>query len=263
MDGEVPDAEGAEHVAHRVVGLDDAPGVVGPLVEEEPVAEAEDLAVAGGRDLDVVELLARVGGALEVLAPGLDPLEGAAEPLGDEGDEEVLRVDRALGAEAAADVGRRHPDPVGRFAQRLGEDALEPVRDLRRAPDGEAAARVGNGEHAPRLERHPRAALDADPPAHDHGRGGEGALDVADRDPELDRHVVAEIGVDHGRRSREAALDVGDGGERLPVDLDKVARVLGEVAVRGHDDRDGLADVPDGPGGERVLRRRLDREAHP
>ena len=48
--------------------------------------------------------------------------------------------------------------------------------------------------------------------------------------------------------------DVDDGGQRLPVDLDALGRVLGTGPRVGHDHRHDLADVADAMGGERVLR---------
>ena len=58
----------------------------------------------------------------------------------------------------------------------------------------------------------------------------------------------------HARIAR--APRVGDDGQRLPVDLDQLERVLGEVAARGDHEGDRLADVADYTGGERRLQAR-------
>ena len=54
-----------------------------------------------------------------------------------------------------------------------------------------------------------------------------------------------------GRRD----LGVDDGDERLVVDLDELAGVLGEVAVLGDDERDGVADEAHVVAGEEPQRR--------
>ena len=58
---------------------------------------------------------------------------------------------------------------------------------------------------------------------------GEGALDV----PVAERAIRDDL----------AGVRVGDGVERLQVELDQLERVLGDVAVTGDDDRERLAGV--------------------
>src|SRR5207245_4521380 len=93
-------------------------GVVG-----EAVAQGEETPLAVERDRDLVDLLARVIGRAQVLLAVLDPAHGPSEPERTEGDEEVLGIELATGAEAAADVELDEADPLFGPAQQPGEDA--------------------------------------------------------------------------------------------------------------------------------------------
>ena len=209
-----------------------------------------------------MKLLPRVGRALQVLPPGLDPLHGAVEPGRDHGDQDVLLVDGGLRPEAAPDLGRDDAQLVRREIEHLAERALEPVRHLRRGPDGEAAAaRGGLGDNAPRLHRHPRVAGHADPGAHADGRARQRALRVPDPHREGDAHVVAPLRVEEGCAGCQPRLDVDDGRQGLVLDLDQLEGVLRRVGVGGDDHRDRLADVADPLVSQRELRGRLQVEA--
>ena len=61
--------------------------------------------------------LARVVGGHEVLAPRLDPLHGPAELHRGQRHEDVLRVELAADAEAAADVDLGEPERAQRDAE--------------------------------------------------------------------------------------------------------------------------------------------------
>ena len=78
---------------------------------QEARLEREDPAVVARADAHVVDLLALVRGADEVLAPVLGPLDRHPEPAGGERDEDLLGIELDdLDAEAAADVGRDDVD---------------------------------------------------------------------------------------------------------------------------------------------------------
>ena len=53
----------------------------------------------------------------------------------------------------------------------------------------------------------------------------------------------------------DGLFGIGDGGQFLVVDFDEVGGVARDVAVRGHDDGDGMADVVDAVLGEEVMMR--------
>ena len=148
--------EGSEHVAHRVVGLHDAPGVVHALVEEEAVVQGKDDPITRRGEPDVVELLPRMGRALEMLPTHLHPLDGSAQARGDHRDQDVLGIDGALGAESAAHIGRDHPHPMGSQAELVDQSLLHEMRELGRGPHGDTAvARVRDGENGAGLEGMP------------------------------------------------------------------------------------------------------------
>jgi hypothetical protein len=75
-------------MAHRGVGLDHAPRVVRALIEQA-VADSEDRSIGRGRQLSVVELLARVGGGGEALPTRLDPPDRTAEVSNHGGDQDL------------------------------------------------------------------------------------------------------------------------------------------------------------------------------
>ena len=86
------------HDARRV-GAD-----IGALVVEIAVVDGEDDAVVVDRGADPVQLLARMIGRDQMLAPVLDPFHRAVEPLGGDADQHVLGIELAANAEAAADM---------------------------------------------------------------------------------------------------------------------------------------------------------------
>ncbi len=205
------DTKGAEHVTHRVVRLHDAPGVVHALVEEEAVVQGENDAVPRRGQPHVVQLLPRMGRALQMLPARLHPLDGPAEPHGGHGDQHVLGIDGALGAESAAYVGRDHPHPVSSEAEPVDQGLLHEVRELGGGPHGDAAVTpVRDGEHGAGLEGHARVALHGDALRDDHRRVPERGLRVPDLGREAHREVVGPVVVNAGRVRTDAGLDVHD-----------------------------------------------------
>ena len=83
-----------------------------------------------------MELLARVSGAAEMLAPGLNPFDRAADPERCQSNDELFGIDVLFDAEAAADVRRNHPHRCFRQLQHVAKRAAQCVRPLGRRPDG-------------------------------------------------------------------------------------------------------------------------------
>ena len=134
------------------------------------------------RDPRPVDLLAVVARGGEVLAPPLDPLHGPPEAEGDGRHEELLVIDGALRAEAAAHVGGEHPHLLGRDPEDHGHGVAHEVGILGGRPDDQQAGLgVPVGEDAARLDRHGRDPRMAELFLDDQVGGGEGPLDVADR----------------------------------------------------------------------------------
>jgi hypothetical protein len=82
----------ADQVRDGVVRQHHAPHVVGAEIEPDAIAHREDRTVAPGRERDRVHLVARVRGAIHMLAPALDPFHGPAEHTRRDRDQRVLRV---------------------------------------------------------------------------------------------------------------------------------------------------------------------------
>jgi hypothetical protein len=75
--------------------MHDARGVgahIGALVVKITVVDCEDAAFAVDRRANAMELLARVVGSDQVLAPVLDPLHRPVEPHGGDADQHILRI---------------------------------------------------------------------------------------------------------------------------------------------------------------------------
>src|SRR5258706_10759106 len=93
MDGGVVDHAGADRIPC-------------PAIDNEAVAQRKNAAVAVEADLDVVQLVARMTRADQMLAAVLDPLHRPPQPARQERNQQVFRIDGPLEAEAAADVER-------------------------------------------------------------------------------------------------------------------------------------------------------------
>ena len=233
----------SEQVRHRVVGQDDAPGVVGAQIEPDAVAHAQHRPVAPRGDLDLVHLVARVAGRHHVLAAVLRPLDGPARDNGGRRDQQVLGIARRLGAEATAHIGGDDANLVGRQTERRDEPLLDEVDDLGRVPRRQRfVARVPLGDHAARLDRHAHVALDLEALLHRDVGLGERRGGIAEAGLEEDGDVVAPLRVDDLRPRLGARDHLRDDGQRLVLDLDQLAAVFSERATGGQDHRHDLAD---------------------
>ncbi len=230
---------------------------VGAEIGDEPVAQRDDRAVAAHADLDLVVLLPRVVGRHQVLATILDPLHRPAQAHRRPRHHEVLGIELAAHAEAAAHLELEEVDQVLRMAEQVGEHPPVEVRHLGHAPQGEhARPRIVRGREPPRLHRDAGVALDGEALGETPLGGRERVCRIAGaRHQPLDD--VAAGGRMEDRHARIArAARVGDDGQRLPVDLDELERVLGEVAAGGDHEDNRLADVPDHARRERRLQAR-------
>ena len=140
-----------------VVGDADADRVPRAAIDEEIVAQREDMAVIVKADLDIVQLVARMAGAQQMLLPLLDPAHRPPEQAGEKRDQQVFGVDMALAAEAAADIERQAAHPRLGQAEERGGFAAHPMHHLRRGPDRHRiGARIVGADDAAALHRHRR-----------------------------------------------------------------------------------------------------------
>ena len=94
------------------------------------VAQCEDAAVIVEPDFDVVQLIARMRRADQVLTPVFDPAHRPPKFACEERDQQVFGVDMALAAEATADVERDAANPRLRQTQECSGFAAHPMNYL-------------------------------------------------------------------------------------------------------------------------------------
>ena len=157
---QVLDLVGAGQVDGGVVGDAGPDRVPGAAIDDVVVADREDMAVIVKADLDIVPLVARMGRAHQVLAALLDPAHRPAEPAREERDQQVLGVDMALAAKAAADIERDAAHPRLGQAEQRGGLAPHPMHHLGRGPDRRrVGARIVGADDAAALHRHGGVAV--------------------------------------------------------------------------------------------------------
>ena len=134
---------------------------IGALVVEVEVVDRQDAAVGVDRRADAVELLARMIGGDQVLAPVLDPFHRPAETHGGDADQHVLGIELAADAEAAAHMRFVHVDRGGRALEHARQQLAIAVRHLGGAVQLEDVARgIVAADGAARLQRHAGMAAD-------------------------------------------------------------------------------------------------------
>ncbi len=207
---------------------------------------------------------------LDAMVAGVDVGDEALEAVGDEFDRplEQLRqrrrrhlvgIDVHLDAERAADVLGDDAHLVLFETEVLGEQVLRHVRRLRALIDGQALlARIPVGDDGARLVGDAGVAAEHERRL-DHRVGvGKALVGIADVERALERQIVAELGMDHRRFRVERRFRIGHRGERLVIDANQRAGILG-FGARAGDDRAHRFALPAGAlDGDGVLRRRFD-----
>ena len=173
----------------------------------------------------------------------------------------LLRIERRLGAEAAADQRRDHPDRFQVALEQIGQGAAAKMRRLRRGPDRQhVGGRIVARQHGAALQGHRRAAMQMHLLLEHMRRVLERGVDVAVAHRHEGGDVRGEIGMHRRRAGLHRVAGVAHRRQRLVVDRDRRRRVLRQMPAVRHHHGDGLADVADLVAGERDLRaRRPDR----
>ena len=227
-----------------VVGDPRPDRVPGAAIDEVIVAQGQDPAVVVEAHFDIVQLVARMGGAHQVLAAAFDPAHRAPEPAGEKRDQQVFGVDMALAAKAAADVERDAPHPrLGQTQQRSGF-AAHPVHHLGRGPDRHRlGARIIGGDDPAALHRHRRIAMMVKAAFEPVRRCGQHRVGLAPPDRKGPHEVGLEPVVDDRAVRPQRRFGIDHRRQFFEVQPDRFGRVLGLVAGLGDDDRDRLADM--------------------
>ena len=216
----------------------------GAVIAGERGVDGHDAAVALEPDPHVVDLVAIPRGGEAVLAARLGPLHRASEAPGHHRHQDLLGIDVALHAEAAAHVGHEHADALLLQAYHRRDAAAHREGHLRGGPHREAAPdRIRRGQHPARLERHPGHARVGQARGHDHLRAGHRALGMAlgaggHRDQVVGPRLVDARGAGRDRRLRRER-----GGQRFVGHRHALGAIGGDVGVVGDHDRDDLAHV--------------------
>ena len=254
------DVVGGERRVHQPdlelarLGVGEERAVVGVGVHPD----GEDLAVLAQRHLAVQVDVAGEAGGDQVAGLVLDPLDRALQQDRGQDRADVAGVDRHLVAEAAADVGGDDPDHV---LGELGDQRDRGPDDVRRLGGhvhGELrGGPVEVGDRPAALDRRRVRARVVQLQPRDHVGLGErpvGARGVADLPVVDDVAGLALLVVADDRGALGQRLPrVDDGRQRLVVDVDRLAGVLGDVRVVRDDAGDLLALEPHLVGGQHRL----------
>ena len=215
------------------------------LVHRHAHPRAEDRRVLGHREIDGDDVVARVPRREQVLDAVFDPLHRSRELTRRDTHRDLLAARVGLLAERAADVTTSHRDEVFGMVQEHGHRPAERVRILVRDVDHQltgVAAEVG--EDGAAFHGHVGHALLRERLRHDDVRLRERGVDVAVGIGTLVHDVRAELLEQHRTRRVERIVDRDDRRQGIDVDVDELARVLGEGAALGHHDGEWLTGAP-------------------
>jgi len=195
-------------------------------------------------ELGINDLVEALAGGGEIFQPVAGPLDVAPELPCREGDEQLLRIERGLAAEAAADIRRHHAQPVARHVERFRQRVADDPGNLRRRIKrqrilaGGVFGQIGAVLHGERrLAAHAKAA--ADP----HRRSLHLGIDIAALELTRQQHVGAGAFVQQRRIRPDRGFRIDHDRQRLEIDLDQFERVFGEIAALGHHRDHRLADI--------------------
>ena len=258
------DVEGVRprQVASRLGGLQaggERPHRVRAHVHRDLGVDPQESPAFVGEGGEPVMMLAGIGAGGEVLAPVLDPAQRPAGAHRRPRDRDLLGLEHALVAEAAAHVGGDHAHVRLVEPQELREPGADEMRHLGGCVHHELSlALVVAGEHRLAFHRHHALAggavlaLDDDRGAHPD------RLDVA-VDRGCQEEIVVPLVVHSGCAGPARGEAVGDRGQRFEVELHRLGDVLGLGPGRGDAERHALAGEAHLAAGERRIVGRLVR----
>ena len=225
---------------------------------DELPAHADDFGVGVNRDFHIPVLIALLMRGQKILAPVFDPFHRPTQQCSGGGDVDVLRVKRALGAEAAADIGRHHADLMVTKTEHFHHAALDAMRALgRHVQRVGIVMRIVFGNDAAALHKKRPAAMLVNFFAKHMRRAGERAIGVA----YLQRKARGDIRFRTRVRQRRARIQRGaaivDRRQRFVIDFHQLRGIFGDVAAVGDHARHRFSGVTGFVLGERV--RQLDQ----
>jgi hypothetical protein len=176
-------------------------------------------------------LVALAAGRDEILAAVLHPFQRAAQQQRGRRQRQLLGIERGLGPEAAAGVGRHHADVLFGQSERLDHDLPRAMRHLGVGVHGQRIVdRIEPYCDAARLDRMAAALVQAEARG-DAMRGlRERAVDVAVVDGLPCDEIVRAVHPRPGCARFKPGQWIGDGGQRLDIAYDQGQRVFGDAA---------------------------------
>ncbi len=230
---------------------------IGPEIDKDLAAQAEDRAVAAAGDLDLAIRLARMVHRRQMLAPVLDPADRAADMPRGERDQIVLGIELAAGAKAAANIVLDQVDLGRRQAQHRRQGIAVEERHLCGAQHRHPALyRIPFGKHAARLHRQRRMALHREPLAPD-------VVGIAKRrvsvtlDPSKDHRSVCAGFLKQQDVASPGSPPMRNRRQLLDIECDRTEPVLGQRRAVAQHDRDRLADIAHAVGRDYRLQKPL------
>ena len=200
--------------------------------------------------------LARVIDRREMLEAVLDPAHGPLQPQRQPGDQEILGIELAPRAEAAADVGLGEAQDALGHLQHGGEHAAIGMRHLGGAEDLEqAAGLVIACQQAAGLQRHGGMALDGECIAHRRSGIVQRFIHLAEIETPMGREIAA--GMKSGRIPAEALPSYRPRQAAAPSRSRPARRHPPPRRGRRDDHRDRLADVAHDLARQHMLQIRL------
>ena len=228
------------------------PDRVGAGVDQDLGVQPQQAAAPVGVGGQAIVVLARVGAGDEMFAPVLDPAERRLAGQRQPGDADILGLQQALVAEAAADIGWRDADGRLRNVQHLGEAGTDQVRHLGGGVhDKLRGAMVPPAQQAAALHRMHHLTGAAQGKIDFYRRAGGDRVDAA-VERGFQEQVVGPVFVQARGTWGAAGGAAGDRGEFGVVDLDAFGQVLGGGAGGGDAHRHRFANETHALGGEGV-----------
>ncbi len=198
-------------------------------------------------------------GGHEMLAAILDPLDRPAAAASRIRNQEVLGIEFAAGAEAAADVVLDHANGAFRQIHLRGENAPIGKRHLGCTVYGEPLAhRIPFGDEPARLHRHRAMALDTKPFAPDVIRPRESGVGIAAHAAQREREI-GPCRLEQQDPVHRSGSAVHDRRQRLDIGRDRIERILGGGGAGRQHQCERLADIAHLVAGDDGLLERLER----
>src|ERR1700733_2093389 len=177
-----------------------------------------------------------------MLAPVLDPFNGAPEEETGGGNGDFFGIEYELGAKAAANIGSDDSNAIFIESKHLHDEKPGFMRQLRRTPDRqhiELGLVVRHQSSA--FDRMGAAAMLLERDLQSARRRGNRGISIPVTLGEIDEKVSWSVEMNAGCAFRQSVFAIGGGRQVLNVDIDECYCVLSDVAALGDNQRDGFA----------------------